>query len=175
MNRTGLLLGTFLCLGVPGSLLFAQGIKDISGSGAVLASGEHMRVIGTVGQTTIGMLYSPGSVAQLGFWNTLGSRVSAVPLQGAGAQNHGTALNLSVHPNPVSDRTAFGFTMPDRGTASLLLYNNLGQQVRVIAESEFNAGQTTLEYHLKDLPAGRYTAVLQTGELREAVPLHIVE
>lgn len=172
MNRTVFLLGAFLCLGVPGSLTFGQDLKDVTGSGAVVASGEYMRVTGTVGQTTIGMINGQGSVAWLGFWNSPRRMLSGADLRELSSD---AALNLAVQPNPVSDRTTFAFTMAERNIASLILYNNLGQSVRVIAASEFESGPVTVECDLKDLPSGRYTAVLRTDRQQETIPLHIVE
>ena len=50
------------------------------------------------------------------------------------------------YPNPFNPETDIYFSLPQRRTVSLIVYNVLGQKVRVLAEEEMDAGLHTLHW-----------------------------
>lgn len=91
------------------------------------------------------------------------------PLHLALAQNY---------PNPVSlsagGRTQIAFDLPRRTTATVALYNTLGQHVRTLYHGSREAGRHTLTVPLGDLPAGMYLYRLTTGDAAVTRVLHLV-
>jgi hypothetical protein len=48
--------------------------------------------------------------------------------------------SLSLHPNPMRERTEVRFQVPRRAWVSVWVYNSLGQRIRKLAEGEFSPG-----------------------------------
>ena len=53
-------------------------------------------------------------------------------------------------PNPFNSDTLIGFTLPDRGAATLTIYNLLGQRVARLVEGEGNAGVHSIHWDGRD-------------------------
>lgn len=58
-------------------------------------------------------------------------------------------------PNPFTDETTIGFTLPEAGEATLLITNNLGQVLKTI-KGKYGAGRNTIVLKDLDLPEGIY-------------------
>ena len=176
MNRTRLLLGAMLCIGVSGAgQMLAQEGLDVLSSGAVSASCEGMRLNATIGQPAIGLITGTQVEVSQGFWQGAKARFSGVDKDEAQGMNSHSLLHLSARPNPVTETTVLSFTVPEREGVSLALYNTLGQQVQRVIQAEYNAGPATLEINMEGLPTGSYTAVLRVGKQQETTTLHLVE
>ena len=53
-------------------------------------------------------------------------------------------------PNPFNSGTMIGFTLPDRGAATLTIYNLLGQRVARLVEGEGRAGVHSIHWDGRD-------------------------
>lgn len=70
------------------------------------------------------------------------------------------AIPMSALPNPVNDRVAVRYTLPEASMATVSLFNAAGQ--RVLTETrELPAGAFTHNLSLRDLPAGVYVYRLE--------------
>ncbi|MEJ2636795.1 MAG: FlgD immunoglobulin-like domain containing protein, partial [Calditrichia bacterium] len=88
------------------------------------------------------------------------------------------------YPNPFNPRTTIIFDIPQlrEGVteASLLVYNALGQQVRVLYQGNIAAGQYRLEWdgsgeNGNSLPSGIYYAVLQTEQFVKTIKMLLLK
>jgi hypothetical protein len=77
--------------------------------------------------------------------------------------------SLLASPNPSAGNVRMTFKLDDPGFVSLKIYSPYGQLVKTLADGKFDAGQHQVNWNGKDdggnaLPAGMYTAVLQTSK-----------
>ncbi len=62
------------------------------------------------------------------------------------------------YPNPFNPRTRIGFTLPNTGSVSIVVYNLLGQKVRDEIHKIFSAGRNNIDLEFNGLPNGLYIA-----------------
>lgn len=92
----------------------------------------------------------------------------------------GIAGALTAYPNPANPSTQISFSVDEPANVSLILYNVLGQQVRVLT-NEFHAqGDYRLTWDGRDytgtyLTSGVYLAQLQVGEQVETIRLFLAK
>lgn len=60
------------------------------------------------------------------------------------------------YPNPFNPVTTIAFTLTERSPVRLVLYNSLGQEVRVIYDNITEAGKTVIDFRGDELPSGVY-------------------
>jgi len=75
----------------------------------------------------------------------------------------GQAIVLENYPNPVSGRTTVHFSLPQRASVSVKIFDALGRVVRTVTQSVVNAGDQ--QYQVKGLAVGEYTLELLAPEL----------
>jgi spore coat protein A len=67
------------------------------------------------------------------------------------------------YPNPFSDETEIRFTLPESTNVTLTVFNQLGQQIAVIIDSEAPAGLNTVKLYSENLKEGIYFYRLRAG------------
>jgi hypothetical protein len=67
------------------------------------------------------------------------------------------------YPNPFNPTTNISFTLAESGQASLTVYNMLGQEVAVVANKRFNAGEHSVNFDANALASGIYIYRLQAN------------
>lgn len=146
---------------------------SVAGSGAVVADNGSYRVNGTLGQGAIGIVRLNGAkVAEQGFWYSL---PTARTTQAETPTTGSSLLALHSFPNPFSESTHLTLTIPHAGHVSLTLYDLLGQPVRTLIDAPQPEGPLTLNLLADDLPSGRYTAVLKSGNDQQTLSLTVVK
>ena len=82
----------------------------------------------------------------------------------------GRPQELAVYPNPATGPTTVRFRPVQDGSAQVLVYNQLGQQVATLYHGQVRKGQAyELSLQSQQLPAGLYTCALLVGSQRETV------
>ena len=66
------------------------------------------------------------------------------------------------YPNPFNPSTTIRFELTEAQPVRLAVYNALGQQVQVLADSQFSAGQHEVRFDAMNLASGLYLARLET-------------
>ncbi|MDB5282841.1 MAG: hypothetical protein JWO06_1916 [Bacteroidota bacterium] len=61
-----------------------------------------------------------------------------------------------VYPNPAVDITSFGFQLPEAGRVSISLYNDLGQKVSDVYNSNYENGKTVQQTDVSRFASGIY-------------------
>jgi hypothetical protein len=72
------------------------------------------------------------------------------------------------YPNPFNPTTDISFALPTASHVTLTIYNMLGQQVAVLADGTYGAGQHTVTWDASDQASGIYLYRLTTGETTTA-------
>jgi len=79
------------------------------------------------------------------------------------------------YPNPFNPSTAVPYSLPERSTASLALFNTLGELVMSIALGEQEAGPHEVRLDASRLPSGVYIYRLQAGRHRACRTLVVLK
>lgn len=72
---------------------------------------------------------------------------------------------FSVYPNPCRDVAFFSYTLPAESTISIVIYNQLGEQVAVLADAGQKAGNYLVRWNTSDAEPGMYLYRIQAGEI----------
>ena len=175
MKHRAPLFGAVLCILLLGSVdLIAQTVKGVASSGGISATQGETRLMGTIGQSAIGITQTFSTEAMIGFWHTQSAKTTSA-YTGNDALGNANALALSSNPNPFSKATTLSFSVPQAGHVSLVLYNSIGQPVRTLLKTELEAGTTSRLVDLSELPSGNYTAVLRVGDTQATTALRLVD
>lgn len=67
------------------------------------------------------------------------------------------------YPNPFNPTTSINFSLAEAGQASLTVYNMLGQEVAVVANERFSAGEHSVNFDASALASGIYIYRLQAN------------
>jgi hypothetical protein len=92
---------------------------------------------------------------------TTGTQVSAVEKAPGMPNDFELSQN---YPNPFNPSTTIRFSLPRNARISLVLYNNLGQQMEVLAEGEYSAGTHDVRVDGSILPSGIYFYELRSEQ-----------
>nr|MBN2278146.1 T9SS type A sorting domain-containing protein [candidate division Zixibacteria bacterium] len=68
------------------------------------------------------------------------------------------------YPNPFNPTTSISFSLPEKATVRLEIFNLLGQSVSILADEEFPAGHHELVWNAGDVPSGVYFYRISTGK-----------
>jgi hypothetical protein len=68
------------------------------------------------------------------------------------------------YPNPFNPSTIISWQLPEKSSVKLTLYDVLGREVAVLANSVFEAGQQQIEFSGAHLPSGTYFYNLAAGK-----------
>jgi len=79
------------------------------------------------------------------------------------------------YPNPFNPTTTIAFTLPERSSIQLLLYDPLGTVVKEIASGDFEAGLHEVKLNASDLASGIYFYKLQAGSFLSAKKLVLMK
>lgn len=150
----------------------------IDGGGGTRSTGGTFGLGGTIGQPDAGLLTGATFTLSGGFWSG-GDAVTGVgddvPGDGIGLPNGAPPLAFQVHrasPNPVDERMALAFDLPEAAPVHAALYDAAGRLVRVLAEGMFNAGHHESTWDRRDqlgarVPSGIYFVRLNAGTNRD--------
>jgi len=75
--------------------------------------------------------------------------------------------SLDNYPNPFNPTTMIEYSLPEAGPVKIIIYNTLGEQVRVLVNEEQMAGKYSVEWNSRNdhqgvLPTGVYILRMQT-------------
>lgn len=106
----------------------------------------------TTGSTEVGETFATGTSISIG--------------NDAAVKNNGgtpTAFRLlSNYPNPFATTTNINFDVPERSFVTLVVRNELGQEVARLVSGNLDAGNYTVDFDASKLPVGFYTYTLES-------------
>ena len=84
-------------------------------------------------------------------------------------------MNLTNFPNPFINETNIQFDLSAPGNVSLVIYDNLGRPVRMLADGALATGQHKYSFNSEGLPAGIYNCVLRAGDATQTRSLSVIK
>ena len=98
-------------------------------------------------------------------------------LVGIGSNNGiPTGYSLSQnYPNPFNPVTNIQFGLPASSNVHLAVFDMLGQQVSLIANGKYDAGNHSIEYNASNLPSGIYFYTLRTDNFTETKKMMLIK
>ncbi len=93
---------------------------------------------------------------------------------GHSGNNEGHTLvrtSLNAMPNPAKDHTTLAYTLAKAGEIRLSLFNELGQEIRLLYQGLSDAGEHRLQIDWAKLPVGIYTCYLTTSTEQQVLRL----
>ncbi|NHB68608.1 pectate lyase family protein [Perlabentimonas gracilis] len=83
------------------------------------------------------------------------------PVNSANPMFNSLAIDLKCYPNPLVHYTNIVFTLPTSGTATVKLYNLIGQVTQVVTHGTYPAGQNEIQLQRGDLRSGIYIVQIE--------------
>jgi hypothetical protein len=120
--------------------------------------GDGIRIAGVPGGT-----YTYISVAEL---RVMDDDSTLIDVKGAQQAPNTYAFNQN-YPNPFNPATIISFNVPERGQATLAVYDMLGQKVATLVDGFVDAGNHSVEFSGRNLADGVYIYTLSVGNFRD--------
>lgn len=90
------------------------------------------------------------------------------------------ALSLQNSPNPFIDKTIIHYSVPVRSNVQLIIYNVVGEKIRVLTNEQHDPGNYSLAWYRRDdkeqvVPAGIYLCRLEAKRYKETIKITLVK
>ena len=82
---------------------------------------------------------------------------------------------LQNSPNPFTDNTTIGFYLSEKSNVKILVYDVLGEFVAELANSEFSAGEHSIDFTADNLKSGTYVYKLSYNGISQSKYLTIIK
>jgi hypothetical protein len=79
------------------------------------------------------------------------------------------------YPNPFNPSTDLQFGLPSASHVTLVLYNALGQEIKVLVDAPINAGRHVVRLDGSGLPSGTYFCRMRAGDFHATILLHLIK
>ncbi len=169
-----LLTALGIAMSVPASAQIVLKSYVIGTGGGAATDGTNI-MAGTIGQSIIGPVTNSSNWAGQGFWYTLPKLgTTGVDDYVPGAVASGVALYQNV-PNPFSTTTQVRFYLPKSMHVSLKIFDEVGHEVRTLADGMHEAGITTITVSANQLESGYYTARLVANGTAKTIGMVVVQ
>ncbi len=140
----------------------------MSNGGVVVINGEYA-MLGTVGQTFVGVTENSTHVNRVGFWY-LTDQTVATDVADETNTSLPTEFGLDQnYPNPFNPETEIPFRIPEESDVVLKIFNIRGQLVRALIQADYTPGFHSIRWDGKDnngmtVSSGLYIYRFQAGE-----------
>jgi hypothetical protein len=156
-------------------------VRDETGTSTVASYLAPLESLGLQGQAVAlvasGFL-NPGNNNNgpgFGLFAVLPTGGMFIPLTITGVEDvPSNSANLSIYPNPVSDRLTLELNLDTPATAEYRLYNSSGKLVKYGNTGVYAKQYQTLTADVSDLPSGLYIVSLSAGKSRTSSKVQIV-
>ncbi|MBE0642718.1 MAG: T9SS type A sorting domain-containing protein [Bacteroidetes bacterium] len=134
--------------------------RYVFGLGGTEMKSANNHIIGTLGQTLIGVAKNTAHTNNIGFWYSVESVPVGITPETA------TAVDMQLgqsYPNPAADMTVIPFTLAKGGTVRLTVMNVLGMEIRSVVDGFMEPGSYRVQIDARNLPGGYYFYRLEQG------------
>ncbi len=166
-----LLAVVFVVLPLADALCAPSVTQSVLANGGSEASGASHTLIGTIGQSAVGVVSGPSTIHEIGFWYQPGWILTEVDDDPFVNRNY---LGRSF-PNPFNPVATIEFGVRETARVSLTLYNIKGQEVRTLVDRELEAGVHRAVVNGSGLASGVYFCRMTTGDFAATTRLVLLK
>ncbi len=136
--------------------------SSVFGNGATTTSTGRFKIVGTLGQSAIGVTSSNDNISQAGFWYRATDLLTSVepvetdllPAEFRLEQNY---------PNPFNPSTTIQFALPKASHVTLTIYDTVGRHVATVVDDAYPAGAYRVVFDAGGLASGLYVYRITAG------------
>jgi hypothetical protein len=152
--------------------------NSVFGNGGAMVSDSSYHLVGTVGQPVISEAQNSSHSNHVGFWYLRRHPVIAgdeqtpisVPMEYRLEQNY---------PNPFNPETEIRFQLPQAGLVVIKIFNILGEEIRTLADAQYDAGYHRVRWDGKDkngksVASGVYLYQLRAGRFSQVKKMSFI-
>jgi hypothetical protein len=99
-------------------------------------------------------------------------------ISGIANGSNNTVLDFSLkqnYPNPFNPSTVISYSLPQASYIKLIIYNTLGQTIKVLENGFRNAGNYSINFNLANLPSGIYFYRLEAGQYTQVKKMILIK
>jgi uncharacterized protein (TIGR02145 family) len=78
-------------------------------------------------------------------------------------------------PNPFNPNTVISYSLPSASNIKLIIYNTLGQTIKILENGYKNAGNYSVNFNAADLPSGIYFYKLEAGQFTQIKKMMVLK
>lgn len=79
------------------------------------------------------------------------------------------------YPNPFNPTTVISYSLPTASNIKLVVYNALGQTIKVLENRNKNAGNYSVNFDASKLPSGIYFYKLEAGQFTQVKKMMVIK
>jgi len=79
------------------------------------------------------------------------------------------------YPNPFNPSTQINFYLPRKSFVELILYNQLGEKVKSLAQGEYSAGAHQVHFFADNLASGIYYYRIKAGSYSQIKKMALIK
>ncbi len=147
---------------------------SVLGNGGDALSDGTYSMVGTVGETFIGVAQNLSSVNNVGFWYLPGQKLMTVEEQGEGTVPTQYRLEQN-YPNPFNPSTTIAFDVPALHQVELAVYDVIGRRVALLVDGVLSAGRHEAIWQAGKLPSGTYFYRLTAGAFSQTKAMTLMK
>ena len=148
--------------------------NSVLGNGGDALSNGSYSIVGTVGETFIGVAQNLSSVNNVGFWYLPGQELMTVDEQVEGTVPTQYRLEQN-YPNPFNPTTTITFDVPALHQVELAVYDVIGRRVAMLVDGVLAAGRHEAIWQAGKLPSGTYFYRLTAGAFSQTKALTLLK
>ena len=137
-------------------------------------SGKSKKIVGTLGQSTIGRSSSEQNNLGIGFWEQISNLISSIETVTDNTIPTEFSLDQN-YPNPFNPTTIIQFALPVKTLVSIKLYDALGREVRSLLNKEMEPGIYKLHLDARELASGIYFYQIQANNFIQTRKMLIIK
>ena len=147
---------------------------SVLGNGGDALNDGRYSMVGTVGETFIGVAQNLSSVNNVGFWYLPGQKLMTVEEQVEGTVPTLYRLEQN-YPNPFNTTTTITFDVPALHQVELVVYDVIGRRVAMLVDGVLAAGRHEATWQAGKLPSGTYFYRLTAGAFSQTKVLTLLK
>lgn len=84
-------------------------------------------------------------------------------------------LSVMAYPNPVATTSNITFAVKESGNVTIKVYNEMGNEIATLVNSDYNVGNYSTSFDATTLPAGAYLLKLTNGTNFNVVKINVIK
>ncbi len=148
--------------------------RSVFGNGATTTSDGSFKIVGTLGQSVIGLMSTTDHTILAGFWYTTFERATSIEQIQEEGLPRGFRLDQN-YPNPFNPMTTLAFAIPQGAHVTLKVFDSLGRVVSMLVDKALGPGAYNVVFDAEDLPSGVYFYRIEAEEFVQTKKLILLK